>query len=170
MHMKATAKFRVTGWEEEPWDLTAARDGAGSGGSGPDSGGGMGGGSRADAAGASGTPKGGPHLAAVRVTKEYGGALEGVGRARLLMCRASLEGPLQNAGYIVSEEVAGRLGDRAGSFVLHHWGVAPEGSPPWTAGHVVPGSGTGELAGLTGTMEIRVDGDGAHTLILDYEL
>ena len=164
--MKATVEFRVTGWKEEPWDLTAAGEGGGE----ADAGGVDGGSSRADAAEGSGTPEPGPHLSAARVTKEYSGELEGTGRARLLMCRASLEGPLRNAGYIVSERVVGRLAGRAGSFVLHHWGVAPEGSPPWTAGHVVPGSGTGELAGLTGTMEIRVDGEGTHTLLLEYEL
>ncbi len=166
--MKAIAEFRVTGWEAEPWDAGEGDAGAGEGGTG--AGKRDGGGSRADAADNSATPEGGPHLSAARVTKEYSGELEGTGQARLLMCRASLEGPLRNAGYIVSEVVVGRLAGRVGSFVLHHWGVAPEASPPWTAGHVVPGSGTGELAGLTGTMEIRVDGDGTHTLTMDYEL
>lgn len=36
-------------------------------------------------------------------------------------------------------------------------------------GHVVPGSGTGELAGLTGEIEISVAEDGTHTLTLDYD-
>ena len=86
------------------------------------------------------------------------------------MCRASADGPLENAGYIASEQVSGTLGGREGTFVLHHWGIAEVGVPPRTAGHVVPGSGTGELAGLMGTMEIHVDGDGKHTLALDYEI
>ena len=112
----------------------------------------------------------GPHLGEALVAKHYQGDLVGEGRARLLMCRASTEGPLQDAGYIVSEQVTGSLGGREGSFVLHHWGIAEAGQPPRTAGHVVPGSGTGELAGLSGTMEIRVDADGTHTLALDYEI
>ena len=112
----------------------------------------------------------GPHLSEALVLKEYHGDLEGTGRARLLMCRASTEGPLQDAGYIASERVSGRLAGREGTFVLQHWGVAAAGSVPWTAGHVVPGSGTGELAGLSGTMEIRVDADGKHTLALEYQI
>ena len=143
--MKAIARFKVTGWDEEPWALQSAE-------------------ADDDAA------TEGPHLSAVRVRKEYEGDLEGVGHARLLMCRAHREGPLRNAGYIVSEKFRGRLAGRAGGFVLHHWGVAPEASPPWTAGHVVPGSGTGDLAGLLGSMEIRVDDDGTHTLVLEYEI
>ncbi len=112
----------------------------------------------------------GPHLSEALVLKEYRGDLEGAARARVLMCRAGREGPLQDAGYIASERVAGRLAGRDGTFVLQHWGIAAAGSPPRTAGHVVPGSGTGELAGLSGTMEIGVDADGRHTLELEYRI
>lgn len=111
-----------------------------------------------------------PHLFEALVLKEYRGDLEGKGRARLLMCRASLEGLLQDAGYIAAERVSGRLAGREGTFVLHHWGIAAAGSAPRTAGQVVPGSGTGGLAGLSGTMEIRVDADGKHTLALEYRI
>ena len=108
----------------------------------------------------------GPLLSEAHVVKRYEGDLDGEGRVRLLMCRASADGPLDNAGYIASEQVSGALGGREGTFVLHHWGIAGAGAPPRTAGHVVPGSGTGELAGLSGTMEIHVDADGKHTLAL----
>lgn len=111
-----------------------------------------------------------PLLSEAHVVKRYHGDLDGEGRVRLLMCRASAEGPLENAGYIASEQVSGTLGGREGTFVLHHWGIAGAGEAPRTAGHVVPGSGTGELAGLSGTMEIRVDAEGGHTLALDYEI
>ena len=50
------------------------------------------------------------------------------------------------------------------------WGIVGAGASPRTADHVVPGSGTGELAGLSGTMEIHVDADGKHTLALDYQI
>ena len=49
-------------------------------------------------------------------------------------------------------------------------GSVVAGALPRTAGHVVPGSGTGELASLSGTMEIHVDADGKHTLALDYQV
>lgn len=112
----------------------------------------------------------GPFLSEVHAVKRYRGDLDGEGRVRVLMCRATPDGSPENAGYVASEEVSGTLAGRAGTFVLQHWGVAGPGVPPRTAGHVVPGSGTGELAGLSGTMEIRVDADGAHTLALDFEI
>lgn len=112
----------------------------------------------------------GPLLSEARVSKRYRGDLDAEGRVRLLMCRATADGPLENAGYIASEQVSGTLGDRAGTFVLHHWGIAEAGALPRTGGHVVPGSGTGELADLSGTMEIHVDEDGKHTLTLDYQV
>lgn len=112
----------------------------------------------------------GPSLGEALVLKRYRGALEGVGRARLLMCRADPASNSENAGYVASERVEGRLDGREGTFVLQHWGVVAAGAPPTTAGHVVPGSGTGELTGLTGSMEIAVTPDGTHALKLDYEL
>lgn len=112
----------------------------------------------------------GPLLSEAQVVKRYHGELDAEGRARVLMCRAGADGPLANAGYIASEQVAGSLDGRKGTFVLQHWGIAEEGAPPRTAGHVVPGSGTGDLAGLSGTVDIRVDEDGTHTLSLNYRI
>lgn len=112
----------------------------------------------------------GPLLSEAQVVKRYHGDLDAEGRARVLMCRAGAHGPLANAGYIASEQVSGSLDGREGTFVLQHWGIAEEGAPPRTAGHIVPGSGTGDLAGVSGTVEIAVDADGTHTLSLDYRI
>jgi Protein of unknown function (DUF3224) len=71
------------------------------------------------------------------------------------------------AGYVAVELVTGTLEGRTGAFALEHTGVVEGGADP--AGVVVPGTGTGELAGLRGTMTITHD-DGAATLVLDYEL
>ena len=49
----------------------------------------------------------GPILSEAHVVKRYHGDLDGEGRVRLLMCRASAEGPLENAGYLASERVSG---------------------------------------------------------------
>jgi hypothetical protein len=111
----------------------------------------------------------GARLYRATVRKTFRGALEGESMAQLLMCMASPDDYHAGAGYLASERVTGRLGGRAGSFVIQHWGLSGAGQTPSTAGHVVPGTGTGELAGLTGTLEIRVEGK-AHTLILDYDL
>ena len=55
----------------------------------------------------------GPLLSEAHVVKRYQGDLDGEGRVRLLMCRASADGPLENAGYIASEQVSGTLGGDA---------------------------------------------------------
>lgn len=111
----------------------------------------------------------GPRLFRVKVCKAFSGDLAGESTGELLMCVADPADIAAGAGYVVSERVTGTLGERSGSFMLQHWGLSGGGAAPRTAGHVVPGSGTGALAGITGRMEISDDA-GAHTLILDYEL
>ena len=86
------------------------------------------------------------------------------------MCQADTSELAAGAGYVASEVVTGMLGGQNGSFVMHHWGISGGGGPQRTGGHIVPGSGTGDLAGLSGTIEMSVDADGAHTLAMDYEL
>lgn len=86
------------------------------------------------------------------------------------MCVVDPANLAAGAGYVASELVTGRLGDRDGTFNLQHWGVSGIGRPQETAGHVVPGSGTGQLVGLSGAMTISVDANGAHTFTLDYDI
>jgi hypothetical protein len=94
----------------------------------------------------------GPPLTRATVRKTYAGGLAGEGVAELLTC-----GEL---AYMGNERVSGTLDGRAGTFVIQHG--AWEGGQ-W--GHVVPGSGTGALAGLRGTIVL------AHEQYsLDYEL
>ena len=52
--------------------------------------------------------------------------------------------------------------------MLQHGGLMESGLPPRMFGHVVPGSGVGELAGLAGEFEIDRAEDGTHTLTLNY--
>ena len=111
-------------------------------------------------------PAEGPALSRITVRKAFEGDLEGESVAEGLFC--GMNDPEAGAGYVVSERVTGRLGDRRGTFVIQHGGVMGPGSDPRTFGHVVPGSGTEELRGLIGTVEINQAG-GEHTLILDYD-
>ena len=82
-------------------------------------------------------PADGPPATRATVRKAYSGALEGASVAELLTC-----GEL---AYTANERVSGTLDGRSGTFVLQHG--AWEGGQ-W--GFVVPGSGTGALAGLRG--------------------
>lgn len=105
-----------------------------------------------------------PDLALGRVSfrKTYkGDDLTGTAIATMLNCG--------QVAYTAMERVTGTLGGRTGSFVLMH-GAAPGADRPDVAtGVIVAGSGTGELEGLTGRMEIRHEEDGPR-LFLQYEL
>ena len=101
-----------------------------------------------------------PKLAEVSVGKTFTGPLEGTSTARLLTCTAADGG----AGYVASERFTGALDGRSGTFVLQH-GATMSAEGPSFFGHVVPGSATGDLVGLTGTARVE------HELItLDYDL
>ena len=104
------------------------------------------------------------------VEKTFTGDLEATSTAQVLMCQADPDDLTAGAGYIASEIVTGSLKGRSGSFVLQHGGISEVRGEQWTYGHIVPGSGTGELQGLTGTVEIQMDPQGNHTLTLEYEL
>lgn len=109
-------------------------------------------------------------LSRATVGKSFEGDMVAESTAELLMCQADQKDLSAGAGYVASELVTGRIGDRAGTFVLQHWGLSGGGDASRTAGHVVLGSGTGQLAGLSGTVEIQVDASGAHTLTLEYDI
>jgi hypothetical protein len=72
------------------------------------------------------------------------------------------------AGYVAIEMVTGTLNGKKGSFALQHAATMEPTGPKMTV-IVVPGSGTGELKGIAGTFEIRIEG-GQHFYELDYTL
>ncbi len=107
----------------------------------------------------------GTKLERVHISRRFEGDLEGIATAELLTAQTE-DG---SAAYVALDRISGKLGDREGAFVLQHHGtISPEGSE--IAGSIVPGSGTGELDGLSGEGTISVDAEGNHRLILDYEL
>ena len=65
------------------------------------------------------------------------------------------------------ERVTGSVKGRAGSFALQQSGVMEGGRPSMTV-TVVPGSGSGELTGITG--EMTVDPAAGHAYVLRYRL
>lgn len=74
-----------------------------------------------------------------------------------------------NAGYVVLETVVGSLAGREGSFMFQQYGTLTGGSPELRY-LVVPGSGTEELEGLTGELELTIETDGTHNYSLTYDL
>lgn len=72
------------------------------------------------------------------------------------------------AGYVAIEAVTGRLAGKSGTFVLQHFATMDASGREMMV-KVAPGSGTGELKGITGTFNIIIT-DGKHSYDLDYEL
>ena len=91
-------------------------------------------------------------LGRLAIEKRFHGPLDATSRGEMLSARTATPG---SAGYVAIERVTGTLAGRRGSFVLQHTGVMTRGAPQLTVA-VVPDSGTGELAGLSGTMDILV--------------
>jgi len=72
------------------------------------------------------------------------------------------------AGYVAIEVVTGVLQGKHGSFALQHLGTMDDKGPRMTV-EVVPGSGTGDLAGISGCFIINI-ADGKHSYALEYSL
>ena len=94
--------------------------------------------------------------------KAYHGALEARGAGQMLATHGSVAG---SAAYVALETVTGTLLGREGSFALVHHGLMTRGQPSLVIA-VVPDSGAGGLAGLSGSMRIRVEG---HQHFYDFE-
>lgn len=73
-----------------------------------------------------------------------------------------------SAGYVAIERVTGTPNGRTGTFALQHSGTMTRGAPE-LAITVVPDSGTGELVGLAGKMNIIIEGT-KHSYTFDYTL
>lgn len=105
------------------------------------------------------------HLGRMSIDKTFHGDLEGTSRGQMLTAMTPVDG---SAGYVAVEKVTGTLDGRSGSFVLQHNGTMSGGEQRLTI-TVVPDSGTGELAGVAGSMTIEVR-DGEHSYELAYTL
>jgi hypothetical protein len=103
-------------------------------------------------------------LGKAKVTKVFAGELVGTSTAELIQAGTSVPG---SAAYVAIERVEGALHGRKGTFLLMHSGLMTGGEGILDV-TVVPDSGTGELAGLAGSMTITND-DG-HAYVLDYSL
>jgi len=73
-----------------------------------------------------------------------------------------------SAVYVAIERVTATLAGRSGSFVLHHRGIMNRGEPELSIS-VVPDSGSGELSGITGTLQILIE-EGKHRYDFEYSL
>ena len=94
------------------------------------------------------------------------GDLAGTGHGLMLSAGDPAQG---HAGYVALEIVEGTLNGRSGSFALQQLGVMSDGDQELRY-DVVPGSGTGELAGIRRHPALTIEDDGSHRYDLAYTL
>ncbi|HEX4039518.1 MAG TPA: DUF3224 domain-containing protein [Acidobacteriaceae bacterium] len=104
-------------------------------------------------------------LLRMTLDKQFQGPLAAAGQGTML---SVLDREKGSGGYVALERVTGTLKGRKGSFVLQHGATMNRGVADMTV-TVVPDTGTGELAGITGTMTIRIEG-GQHFYDFAYKL
>ena len=99
------------------------------------------------------------------INKEIHGDLEATTKGEMFSGGDPKKGV---AGYVAIEVVTGLLQGKRGSFALAHQAAMDAAGPRMTV-FVVPGSGTGELSGISGTFTIKI-ADGVHSYDLEYSL
>jgi hypothetical protein len=109
---------------------------------------------------------GGAGIGRMLIDKQFHGDLEATSKGQMLASGTGAAG--SSGAYVALEVVTGTLGGRKGAFVLQHSATMDRGVPALSV-TVVPGSGTGELVGLTGKMDIVI-ADGKHSYVFDYTL
>ncbi len=105
----------------------------------------------------------GRKLTRASVSNAYTGDLAGEGKIEYLMVYAA-DG---SANFVGLERVVGKIGARAGSFVIEHNGTFENGTAK-SKWFIVKGSGTGNLRGLRGEGEFSVGHEDQHPIAFDY--
>lgn len=104
-------------------------------------------------------------LGRMSLDKRFSGDLVGTGTGEMLTAMTATKG---SAAYVAIERVEGSLNGRKGAFVLQHSGLMTRGAQSLSIA-VVPDSGTGELAGIAGTLKIDIV-DKKHFYDFQYTL
>jgi hypothetical protein len=104
-------------------------------------------------------------IARVHIEKTFSGDLTGTSTADLITVTTG-ETP---RAYVAIERVECTLDGRTGGFVFQH-NAGGEDGKPWLTWKITEGSGTGDLAGITGEGQIAIDADGGHSYTLAYDL
>lgn len=100
------------------------------------------------------------------IDKQFQGDLTATSKGQMLM--AASESEKGSAGYVAIEKVTGTLNGRQGTFYLQHNATMNRGAGELNI-IVIPDTGTDQLVGLRGHMNIIVDA-GKHSYEFDYEL
>ncbi|MEV0198602.1 DUF3224 domain-containing protein [Nonomuraea sp. NPDC050691] len=108
----------------------------------------------------------GVSLGQITLTKTFHGDLDATSVVTMLATTTGIE---DSRSYVAVERIEGTLDGREGSFVVQHVATSDRGETSLRV-TVAPDSGTGELRGIRGELEIRVAPDGSHSYTFDYRL
>ncbi len=109
--------------------------------------------------------EGGITLGRVRFDKTFVGGLTAQSVVQMTAARTAIA---DSAGYVAVEKITGTVDGKVGSFVVLHTGIMNRGTQSLTI-TIVPDSGTDDLVGISGSMDIKVV-DGVHHYTLHHEL
>jgi uncharacterized protein DUF3224 len=110
-------------------------------------------------------PSEGSPLGRMSIDKQFHGDLEATSKGEMLTAGTAIK---NSAAYVAIERVTGSLNGKKGTFALQHNATMTRGEGKLNI-IVVPDSGTGELAGLSGTMNIEI-ANGKHSYVFEYAL
>lgn len=99
------------------------------------------------------------------IDKQYTGGLSATGQGEFLSAGNPAAGA---AAYVAVEQVSGTLNGHEGGFALVHAGTMQAGQSELSI-RIAPGSGTGALAGISGTLKIDIV-ERVHHYTLSYTL
>ena len=108
---------------------------------------------------------GAPKLSRASVVYGFEGELAGDGRLEYLMSYL----PDSTALFVGYQRFVGRVAGREGTFIFTHAGRFANGvaTDTWT---VMPGSGTGDLAGIRGQVEFSASHQDQYEILFEYEV
>jgi hypothetical protein len=96
--------------------------------------------------------------------KTWSGDLTGTSKGQMLGSQSETD--KGTGGYVAMERFTGTLQGKEGSFSLQHHGTMGGGNFEINV-YVVPGTGTDELAGISGRLKIIIEG-GKHSYEFEY--
>ena len=99
------------------------------------------------------------------IDKKYHGDVKGTSTGQM----QAIKDDRDTGAYVALEKVVASLKGRSGTFMLMHYGYMNQGAVGRWLVEIVPNSGTGGLAGLSGTMKI-IQKDEKHYYEIEYAL
>jgi hypothetical protein len=106
-------------------------------------------------------------MSVATMEKEYSGAV--TGRSATIFTSA-FDPDLGVGTYVAMEAFEGSLDGHEGTFAFVHSASTTGADRSNEYFLIVPGSGTGALAGITGSGALEIDSEGVHRMTFDYAL